>query len=137
MLDAALPGVAGVPLRRFGRATVARGSGLLIAVPMACALLTHFAVAVITAFACAGHGAAGLFPAAMHAAGNIPGIRISDRVAVVSWLARAGFLAAPPLVGLLGDRVSLRAGVSVVVVADLMVLVLAKSLTRGVPDGAE
>jgi MFS family permease len=111
---------------RFGRVAVARVGGVLIAVPLALALLTHTAAAVIAAFACAGLGAATLFPAAMHAAGSIPGIRSSDGIAVVSWLARVGFLAAPPVVGAIGDHVDLRAGVAVVVVAGLLILALAK-----------
>ncbi|GHH87470.1 MFS transporter [Streptomyces sulfonofaciens] len=111
---------------RFGRVAVARVGGVLIALPLALALLTHTAAAVIAAFACAGLGAATLFPAAMHAAGSIPGVRSSDGIAVVSWLARVGFLAAPPVVGLIGDHVDLRAGVAVVVVAGLLILALAK-----------
>lgn len=111
---------------RYGRVPVARVGGLLIAVPLSLALLTHSTPAVIAAFACAGLGAATLFPSAMHAAGSIPGVRSSDGVAVVSWLARVGFLAAPPLVGLIGDRVSLRVGVAMIVVAGLLILALAK-----------
>jgi MFS family permease len=113
---------------RYGRVAVARAGGLLIAVPLAFALLTHATPVVIAAFACAGLGAATLFPSAMHAAGGIPGIRSSDGVAVVSWLARVGFLAAPPVVGLIGDRFSLRVGVAMIVVAGLFVLALAKVL---------
>ncbi|MGW4548005.1 MFS transporter [Streptomyces violaceorubidus] len=114
---------------RLGVVAVARLSGLLVALPVAFALLTHSAAVVIAAFACAGLGAATLFPAAIRAAGRIPGTRSSDGVAIVSWVARVGFLAAPPVVGLLGDLLSLRAGVSVMVAAGLMVLALSKVLT--------
>lgn len=116
---------------RFGRVTVARVGGLLIAVPLGVALLTEWVPFVIAGFACAGLGAASLFPAAIHAAGSIPGVRSADGIAVVSWLARVGFLAAPPLVGLVGDEVNLRAGVSVIVLAGLLTVALATAMKPG------
>lgn len=122
---------------RFGRVAVARAGGLLIAVPLGVALLTDSVPFVIAGFACAGLGAASLFPAAMHAAGKIPGVRSGDGIAVVSWLARVGFLAAPPLVGVVGDHVSLRAGVSVMVLAGLVTVALATALRPGDRQQAE
>ncbi|QMV20942.1 MFS transporter [Streptomyces sp. SCUT-3] len=114
---------------RYGPVAVARVGGLLVAVPVGLALLSGSGAAVVAAFALAGLGAATLFPAALHAAGSIPGVGSGHGVAVVSWLARVGFLAAPPLVGLVGDRVGLRAGVSVVVVAGVLVVLLARVLS--------
>lgn len=123
---------------RYGRVAVARVGGLLIAVPLGLALLADSAVAVIIAFGCAGLGTATLFPAAMQAAGSIPGVRSGDGIAVVSWMARLGFLAGPPLVGLVGDRVNLRTGVSAVVIAGFGILLLASVLrpdARKAPGG--
>ncbi|GAA2474101.1 MFS transporter [Streptomyces thermolineatus] len=113
---------------RYGPVAVARAGGLLVAVPVGLALLSGSGAAVVAAFALAGLGTATLFPAALHAAGSIPGVGSGHGVAVVSWLARVGFLAAPPLVGLVGDRAGLRAGVSVVVVAGVLVVLLARVL---------
>ncbi|NYI03179.1 MFS transporter [Allostreptomyces psammosilenae] len=114
---------------RLGPVVVARWGGLLAAVPVALALLTDSGPAVIVAFGLAGLGAATLFPACFHAAGNIPGVRSGDGIAVVSWLARVGFLVAPPLIGLIGDNAGLRPGTFVVVAAGLVVCLLAGVLS--------
>ncbi|GHA76343.1 hypothetical protein GCM10010345_92940 [Streptomyces canarius] len=88
---------------------------------------------MITALACAGLGAATLFPGRDACGREQPRIRSWDRTAGVSWPARVGFPAVPPFVGPLGDRVSLRAGASVVVVAGLVALIVAQGLTHGRP----
>src|SRR5690606_27877692 len=84
----------------FGAVAVARAGLLLSAAGLAGALLLPNAVTTVVGFGLCGLGVATLFPLTLAAAGEIPGVRSGDGVAAVSWLARLGFLAFPPLVGL-------------------------------------
>ncbi|UQN28623.1 MFS transporter [Brachybacterium kimchii] len=113
---------------RFGQRAVARAGGLLIAVGMAAALAVATVPAVILGFAAAGLGCATLVPAAMGHADELPGLRHGTGLTVVSWLMRLGFLASPPVVGLIADAASLRVGLLVVPVAGLAVIVAAGAL---------
>lgn len=60
-------------------------------------------------------------PVRLTPAGYKPGTAIT----LVSWLMRLGFLAAPPLVGLLADATSLRVGLIVVPVAGVVAFLCA------------
>ncbi|MBK0332829.1 MFS transporter [Brachybacterium sp. MASK1Z-5] len=113
---------------RFGQRTVARAGGLLIAIGMGAALAVATVPAVILGFAAAGLGCATLVPAAMGHADELPGLRHGTGLTVVSWLMRLGFLASPPVVGLIADAASLRVGLLVVPVAGLAVIVAAGAL---------
>ena len=76
-----------------------------------------------------GFGVATLFPAAMRAAAHVPGIRPATGVATISWLSRAGFVTAPLIVGVIAANFSLGWGISVTVVAALILLPLSSILT--------
>jgi hypothetical protein len=52
-------------------------------------------------------------------------------VAVVAWMGRVGFLLAPPLVGVVGDAIDLRAGLAVVPFAGVVVALFAGALRPG------
>jgi hypothetical protein len=71
-----------------------------------------------------------LVPAAMHAADELPGFRPGTALTLVSWLMRLGFLASPPIVGVISDATSLRTGLLVVPFAGLLALTLAGVLSR-------
>jgi MFS family permease len=110
---------------RWGEVTVVLTGGLLVALAVGGGLVVERPWALICGFALAGFGAAPLFPVAFHAAGNLPGLATGNGVAIVSWLARVGFLVAPPLIGALADRAGLRMGLVVVPMAGLGVAGLA------------
>lgn len=110
---------------RFGQRTVARAGGAIIALGMGTALLLPTVPGVIAGFALAGFGSATLVPAAMQSADELPGLRPGTGLTVVSWLMRLGFLASPPLVGLVADQAGLRVGLLVVPLAGLLVVALA------------
>jgi len=76
-----------------------------------------------------GFGVATLFPAAMRAAAHLPGIRPATGVATISWLSRAGFVTAPLIVGVIAENFSVAWGISVTVVAALILLPLSSILT--------
>lgn len=110
---------------RFGQRTIARAGGLVIALGMGMALAVPTVPTAIAGFALAGLGSATLVPAAMSEADELPGLRHGTGLTIVSWLMRLGFLASPPLVGLVADAAGLRVGLLVVPVAGVVVALLA------------
>jgi MFS family permease len=119
---------------RFGETAVARAGGALAAAGMGAALAFPSVPTTIAGFAAAGLGVATAIPAAMHGADQLPGLRPGTGLTIVTWLLRIGFLASPPVVGLIADSTSLRVGLLSVPVAGLVILVLAGALNvRGRP----
>lgn len=118
---------------RFGQRTVARVGGAIIAVGMGTALAVPSVPGMIAGFALAGFGSATLVPAAMQEADELPGLRHGTGLTIVSWLMRLGFLASPPLVGLIADATSLRLGLMVVPLAGLAVIALSGVLSGRTP----
>ncbi|MGW0160919.1 MFS transporter [Mycobacterium sp. NPDC003323] len=110
---------------RFSERTVTLTGGLVIAVGMGAALAVPTVPGTIAGFAAVGLGVATLVPAAMHGADQLPGLRPGSGLTVVAWLMRVGFIASPPLVGLLADAAGLRAGLLLVPAAGLLVAALA------------
>lgn len=110
---------------RFGQRTVARTGGLVVVAGMGLALAVPTVPGTVLGFAAAGFGVATLVPAAMHEADELPGLKPGSGLAIVSWLMRLGFLLSPPVVGLVADSASLRAGLLVVPLAGLLVLLSA------------
>jgi len=121
---------------RFGQRTVARAGGATTALGMGTALLFPSVPGTIAGFALAGLGVATLVPAAMHGADELPGLRPGTGLTVVSWLMRLGFLASPPIVGLVADAVGLRVGLLVVPLAGTLVVMLAGVLSAARARGA-
>ncbi|WP_239163336.1 MFS transporter [Paractinoplanes rishiriensis] len=115
---------------RFGQRTVARAGAALAAAGMGTALAVPSVPATLAGFALAGLGVATLVPAAMHAADELPGLPAGSGLTIVSWLLRGGFLLSPPLVGVVADLTSLRAGLLTVVVAGVVTVVLARVLVN-------
>lgn len=105
---------------RFGARTVATSGSLLASVAMVLAALGPVPWMVVVGFGLAGLGVATLFPLGLSAAGEIPGVRSGDGIAIVSLLARTGFLVGPPLIGVVADATSLRLALLVVAVAGLV-----------------
>lgn len=119
---------------RFGERTLARAGGLLIAVGMGAALAFPSVPGTVAGFAAVGLGVATLVPAAMHGADSLPGLRRGTGLTAVAWLMRVGFVASPPVVGLIADAAGLRAGLLLVPVAGLLVAMLAGVLSARRPS---
>ncbi|MCT7356420.1 MFS transporter [Streptomyces sp. 15-116A] len=121
---------------RFGQRAVARAGGLVAAAGMGLALGVPTVPGTILGFAAAGLGVATLVPAAMHEADELPGLKPGSGLTIVSWLMRLGFLLSPPVVGLVADATSLRAGLLMIPLAGLLVISLAGVLQprRARPD---
>lgn len=114
---------------RFGERRVAQVGGLVAAAGMGLALAFPSIPGTIVGFAAAGFGMASVIPAAFHGADRLPGLRPGTGLTVVVWLQRLGFVAAPPIVGLVADATSLRVGLLVVPVAGLAVICAAGVLS--------
>lgn len=114
---------------RLGERAVARAGGFITAVGMGAALASPSQPGTIAGFAAAGFGVATLVPAAMHGADQLPGLRAGTGLTVVTWLMRIGFVASPPVVGLIADATSLRVGLLVVPIAGVSVMLLAAALS--------
>lgn len=65
-------------------------------------------VMVIVGFAAVGAGLSIIIPLTFSAAGNVPGISSGVGIAGVATIGYAGFLAGPPLIGLLAEATSLQ-----------------------------
>lgn len=113
---------------RFGLRTVTRTGGALAAAGMGFALAFPSVGSALAGFALAGLGTATLVPAAMHTADELPGLPPGAGLTIVSWVLRVGFLASPPLVGLVADHSSLRVGLLSVVIAGMGTLLLGRVL---------
>lgn len=119
---------------RFGEVAMVRAGGVLIAAGMGMGLAIDTPVAVIIGFSVAGLGAAPLFPLVFNAAANVPGVSTGHGVAAIAWMGRIGFLLAPPIVGLIGDSISLRAGLTIAPAAGVVVAMLAPLLRTRVAE---
>ncbi|WP_306370735.1 MFS transporter [Nocardiopsis sp. CC223A] len=113
---------------RFGAATVGRACGLLAAGGVALALALPHQATTIIGFGVMGLGVSTLFPLTLAAAGNVPGVRTGDGVTVVGWLGRAGFLAFPPVVGLIADATALGTALWAIAAAGVCAFLLAPVL---------
>jgi MFS family permease len=94
------PGV----IDRFGRAPVLRASALTACIGLMLVVFGHYLSVAIAGSALWGLGAALGFPVGMSAAADDSRLAAA-RVSVVSSIGYTAFLAGPPLIGFLGDRV--------------------------------
>ena len=118
---------------RWGDTIVGRTGALLatagLVLVMAAGSLASVPVAA-AGFALVGLGSSPLFPVMITAAGSVPGVPAGQGVALVTWLARCGFVIAPMLVGFAADRVGLSAALVIPLVAGVALAVLMGTLLR-------
>ncbi len=81
-------------------------------------------------FILVGLGAAAMFPVMVDRAATVPGVAPAHGIAIVSWLARVGFVIAPALVGVAADAAGLAVAFLIPTAAALAVAALAPSLLR-------
>lgn len=123
-------------VNRLGQRRMALLGGALVAGGMALAVAVPSTATTVLGYACAGYGIATVIPSVFEAADALPGLKPGTGVTVTSLVLRIGFLASPPVVGLIADAASLRWGLLVVVFAGLMTISLAWCLSgrRAAPD---
>ncbi len=115
-------------VNRFSEATVVRVSMILSGSALGLALVAGTTWAYVAACVVIGLGVATLFPAAMHAATRIPGVRPAMGVATVGWIARGGFVVAPIAVGAIAQRFGIGWGLTVPIVAAAVLVPLSSIL---------
>jgi fucose permease len=117
--------VGGFVVDRLGRLAVLRISGLLTCGAIAIVLFVPGGVAPYVGAALWGLGLAVVFPTVITIAGLRGGENSAGAIAVVSTLGYGSFLIAPPLIGLLADRVSLQFALGCVMVLVLGIAIMA------------
>lgn len=113
---------------RYGARLVTAVGGAITAVGMGVALLWPSIPLVIVGFGLAGLGVATTIPVAMHAADELPGFRAGTGLTIVSWALRLGFMLSPIVVGAIADAYSLRAGLTMVVLAGAIIVAFAGAM---------
>ena len=89
---------------RFGAVATFRISGIVAAAGMLSAGLAPWSWLAIAAFAVSGLGIANMVPILFSAAGNQPGVSAGAGMSVVTTMGYSGILAAPSLIGFVGER---------------------------------
>lgn len=115
---------------RAGSGTAVRGGALVGALGMAVALARPVPALAIVGFALMGAGLSVVFPLTLRAAG-VHGDGAGPALAAVSTVGYVGFLAGPPVIGLLADAAGLRAALALV---SALCLVAALAARRGRVD---
>lgn len=106
---------------RFGGANLVRAGGVIASMGLLPAILFPQVVPVLVGFAAVGAGVSIVVPLAFSAAGNVPNLPSGVGIAGVATIGYAGFLAGPPVIGLLAEATSLR-------ISMVLVLLLVGSL---------
>ncbi|WP_314038242.1 MFS transporter [Dietzia sp. CH92] len=122
-------------VERFGAARLGRAGGLCVLVGAGAAFVASFTldgpallVVLLAGFVLAGWGIATVIPGAMVGADSIPGLAPGAGLAVLNWVMRLGFLASPPLVGLIAEVAGLRWTVTPMIVGGVLIAALAGPL---------
>ena len=92
---------------------------------MLLAILFPTTATTIIGYGLAGFGVATVIPSVFEAADAMPGRKPGSALTVTSLVLRIGFLASPPLVGVIADASAIRWGLLLVPLAGLVVMALA------------
>lgn len=122
-------------VERFGAARLGRAGGLFVMVGAGAAFVASFTldgpvllVVLLAGFVLAGWGIATVIPGAMVGADSVRGLAPGAGLAVLNWVMRLGFLASPPLVGLIAEVAGLRWTVTPMIVGGVLIAALAGPL---------
>lgn len=115
------------PSRLVAVGAVLAGIGLIAG------LIPNTTPAAIAGFAVMGIGLAAVFPVVYSAAGSMPGIPSGRGVAAVAMIGYTGFLAGPPILGLLARATSIRVVFLLVAVLILTIPLFTNTLTKPAP----
>ncbi|GGJ49677.1 MFS transporter [Deinococcus roseus] len=109
-------------INRFGSARVVGWGGGIMAAGLILGLLVNTLPAVVVGFACVGLGCSALFPCFLSTASRNPDMRPASAITAVSTMAYFGFLAGPPVLGLLAGQLGLKTALLLIAAAGLFVL---------------
>lgn len=112
---------------RLGAARTTAAATGLMGLGLAAVAASTTPLAAVIGFGVLGLGASVLFPVIYGAAASLTAIASGAGLALMSVGARFGFLAGPPLVGVLSDAIGLRAALALLVASGLVVVTLARA----------
>jgi MFS family permease len=122
---------------RLGPRRVLRVSGAVAALGLAAALLLGRPAIGVVGCALVGLGIANIIPLLFSAAARVPGVPPGQALAAVATTGYLGFLAGPPLIGVVAETAGLAVGLGVVSAACALVALKAGVLpAAGNPPGA-
>ncbi|MGA4508483.1 MFS transporter [Propionibacteriaceae bacterium G1746] len=116
-------------VNRLGQRTMARLGGVLLVLGTTLMIVFPSPWTTILGYACAGYGVATVVPSIFEAADSMPGFKPGTALTVVSLTLRTGFLASPPLVGLIADASAIRWGLLVLPISGLVIIALSGVLS--------
>lgn len=120
---------------RFSEVPLVRVGGLIATLGLLLAILMPQPIPTLIGFGAVGLGVSTVVPLAFSAAGRLPGISASSGIAGVATIGYAGFLAGPPVIGLLAEATSLQVALVLVAVLTASLMITARSLQRAVEHG--
>lgn len=116
----------GDPLReRLDAVPLLRLSGGVSALGLALGLIVGQPLAAVAGFACVGFGLANVVPVLFSAAGRARNVPTGTAIAGVATVGYLGFLAGPPIIGLLAQATTLAVGLGLVVICTALIALLA------------
>jgi fucose permease len=110
---------------RFGAPALARGCAALGAAGMLTVILAPSPPVVFAGLVALGFGLSIVVPLAFGAAGRASGMAPGAAIAAVATVGYFGFLAAPPTIGFVAERVGLRAAFGLLLALLILIAVLA------------
>jgi MFS family permease len=122
---------------RFDSVKIVRFGGLITTIGLLAAILASQPLVVLIGFAAVGAGLANIIPLAFSAAGNYPDIPSSAGIAGVATIGYAGFLAGPPLIGLVAEATTLRIALLLVAFLTGTLILSAQAIRPGIRQPAE
>jgi predicted MFS family arabinose efflux permease len=117
---------------RFLPSWIVRAGGLAASLGILAAVLTDEPVFALAGFAAVGMGLANIVPLAFSASGNRPDISPSVGIAGVATIGYAGFLAGPPVIGLIAEATSLRVALFLVAILIASVIFTARTMNPAI-----
>jgi len=116
----------GDPVReRLDAVPLLRLSGGVSALGLALGLIVGQPLAAVAGFACVGFGLANVVPVLFSAAGRARNVPTGTAIAGVATVGYLGFLAGPPIIGLLAQATTLAVGLGLVVICTALIALLA------------
>lgn len=118
---------------RSSPALLVRVGGAIASLGVLLAILVPQVGPVLLGFAAVGAGLSIVVPLAFSVAGNVPGLPSGAAIAGVATIGYAGFLAGPPIIGLLAELTSLRIALLVVMLLTGTLIFSGKSMQLKTP----
>lgn len=116
--------------QRLGAVRIMRAAGLVVALGLGAALLVNVPAAMMVGFACVGAGLSIVVPLVFRAGTSVPDVSPGQALATLATMSYGGFLAGPPVIGLIADRFTLRVGLGLVAALAVVIVLFAQALER-------